>query len=219
MEQDCNIIYYKSGFIENDRRRAIIKSKDPTDIQELISCFSSKDRKERENARAALVSIGEPAIAPLLNELGKPDKWARWEAAKALAEMRAVSVAPILVKYLTNEHPDIRWLAAEGLIALGTNSLVPLLTALTHFSGALRLGEGAHHVLHDLSLGKVHDGEDEYEPINPLSIEVRSIIKPVLKSLDNVESAALTAEHAKIALHELELLGITGSKSTTQAAQ
>jgi hypothetical protein len=189
-----------------ETRNAAIDGKNPPDIRKLVSALASKDKMERENARATLVIVGEPAITPLLKELRNPDRWVRWEAAKTLAEMREPCAAPVLVGYLTNEHPDLRWMAAEGLIALGNDSLVPLMKALTDFKGSLWLSEGAHHVLHDLSLGRVHEGEYEYEPISPLSSETRSLIKPVLESLNNVGSTTLTPEHAKIALYKLEQL-------------
>ena len=190
----------------NDKNKAGMESGSSPDIQNLISRLSSRDPKERERARQSLKAIGEPAITPLLKQLRSNDKWLRWEVAKTLAEMRDPHAGPIMVRYLTDKDADLRWLAAEGLIALGNNSLIPLLEALTHYSGSLWLSEGAHHVIHDLSIGREHEGEDEYQPIYPLTKEMKSIIKPIMESLDKVGSSKLTPEYAKIALHDLEQL-------------
>jgi HEAT repeat protein len=45
---------------------------------------------------------------------------------------------------------EVRWLATEGLISIGTACLKPLLEALAEKPGSLDLRQGAHHVLHDL---------------------------------------------------------------------
>jgi hypothetical protein len=174
------------------------------DIEKLIADLSSSDREERENARLALVSIGHPAVMPLVKQLRSPEKWTRWEAAKTLAEMRDPSAAPILVDSLTNSDPNIRWLAAEGLIALGRMSLAPLLSTLTQYSGSILLAEGAHHVLHDLYTGGVHEGEYEYEPLHPLTKDMKALVKPVLDSLETTGSVILTPEYAKVALDDLK---------------
>ncbi len=187
-----------------------------SDIERLIADFSSKDAKVRQNARMALVAIGQPAITPLLKQFRSADKWIRWESAKALAEMREPSAAPILVDSLSNRDPNIRWLAAEGLIALGITGLPPLLETLTHFSGSILLAGGAHHVLHDLLIGGVHDGEQEYMPLNSLTDEMKSLIKPVLESLGNTGSIILTPEYAKVALKGLKRLESKSGKGTSK---
>jgi hypothetical protein len=183
------------------------------EIERLIAELSNKNSKVRENARMALVAICEPAIIPLLKQLRSSDKWVRCESAKALAEMREPSVAPILVDSLANSDPNIRWLAAEGLIALGGLSLVPLMEALTRYSGSLLFAEGAHHVLHDLLKGGVHEGETEYEPLHPLTDEMKSLIKPVQESIGTINSTILTPEYAKAALADLKRLENKPTKS------
>jgi HEAT repeat protein len=104
----------------------------------------------REEAREALVAVGTPAVAPLVRALLDPDKRVRWEAAKALSFIHDPAAAPALVLALGDDHFGTRWLAAEGLIALGRDALEPLLRALLDPANAVWLGEGAHHVLHEL---------------------------------------------------------------------
>lgn len=189
------------------------QSNNNPDIEKLIADLSSKDMQVREDARLSLSAIGQPTITPLVNKLGSSDKWLRWEVAKTLAEMREPSAAPILVESLTSSDPNIRWLSAEGLIALGRVSIAPLLEALTRFSGSVELAEGAHHILHDLFTGGVHEGESDYEP-NPLTSEIKSLIKPVLESLGTTGSTILTPEYAKVALNELRRLESESDKAT-----
>jgi hypothetical protein len=49
---------------------------------------------------------------------------------------------------------EVRWLAAEGLIALEERALVPLLQALEVDFESPFLRQGAHHVLHALERKK-----------------------------------------------------------------
>jgi HEAT repeat protein len=71
----------------------------------------------------------------------------RWEAAKALSEIADPVIAPELVATLEDSSPDIRWLAAEGLIALERAALPSLLQTLMAHSESVWLREGAHHIL------------------------------------------------------------------------
>lgn len=187
------------------------------EIDKLITNLSSKNSQVRQNARLTLANIGQPAIIPLWNQLRSSEKWVRWESAKALAEMREPCVAPILVNFLTDKDTDIRWMAAEGLIALGSVSLEPLFESLTQYSGSLEMAESAHHVLHDLFAGKVHEGELEYEPLNPLNNDIKSIIKPVMESIRSTESTILIPELAKVALDELNRLKNKPGKGSSES--
>ena len=54
-------------------------------------------------------------------------------AGKRLEPLRDIgdpAAAPALVRALEDENFDIRWIAAEGLIAVGQGALTPLLQAL-----------------------------------------------------------------------------------------
>lgn len=88
-----------------------------------------------------------------------------------------------LVRALEDEEFDVRWLAAEGLTALGHEALVPLLRALIERSKSAWLREGAHHVLHDLSEG-----------------DLKEELQPVLAALEGVEPSVEAPLAARIAL-------------------
>lgn len=125
-------------------------------VRTLISLLSEKDGMKRQGAREALVAIGEHAVEPLKGILGGRTNPARWEAAKALAEIGSESSTNLLVSSLEDDDSDIAWLAAEGLISIGVPSLGPLMQRLLANPDSHRLRDGAHHVLHDLRNAKIH---------------------------------------------------------------
>jgi HEAT repeat protein len=172
-------------------------------IDRLISELSSDDRKVREKARLSLILISEPAILSLVKALDSKNNYLRWQAVKTLALMRNPDTIPFLVGALVHRDIDVRWLAAEGLIALGSKSVMPLLKALTSDPYSTWLHEGTHHILHDLYHGRVHEGEAEYYMLDLLDAETRELLKPVLKSIEGVEPHIAVPLAAKEALDKL----------------
>ncbi len=141
-------------------------------IDSLVEKLSSSDGLKRQSARQELAFIGSPAIPALLKALQSPNERVRWEAAKALGEIRDPLAAPGLVQALEDEEPAVRWLAASALIALGRASLPSLLQALEGHSASVAMREGAHRVLHAL----IRDGRA------PDAV-------PVLEALEDIEPA------------------------------
>lgn len=124
---------------------------EPT-IRNLMTTLTSKDGLARKRAREELVEIGKPAVPYLLEALKDKRTYVRWEAAKALSELGDPRAAADLVAALTtDDDPGIRWLAGEGLIAIGREGLAPLLEALVAHGESVWLREGAHHVLNVLA--------------------------------------------------------------------
>ncbi|MHB1417262.1 MAG: HEAT repeat domain-containing protein, partial [Chloroflexota bacterium] len=140
---------------------------------ELIERLTSRDGIVREDARRAIVKIGKPAVRPLLELLASPSVQLRWEAAKALADIGDPVAAPALVNVLDDEEFAIRWLAAEGLIMMGTRGLPALLRGLERNADSIWLREAAHHILHDLRRRE----------------SLREGIQPVLEALEGPEPA------------------------------
>jgi HEAT repeat protein len=155
-------------------------------INPLLDMLASKDGIQRRNAREQLVVIGKPAVPHLMNVLQSPNERVRWEAAKALGEIRDPLGAPALVQALEDEESAIRWLAATGLIAIGRASLIPLLEALETRSNSVWMREGAHHVLHTL----IRDGGSDDA-------------LPVLEALEDIEPAVEVPVAAYYALKKL----------------
>jgi HEAT repeat protein len=157
------------------------------DIDSLIAEFTCDDVIKCQIARRMLVSMGSPAVEPLVKQLSNKRHWVRWEAAKALGQIGDAAAARALVKALEDDEFDVRWLAAEALITIGHDSLEPLLEALAdHGDKSLSLRQGAHHVLHDMDRGDL-DGILQpvmatVEDIVPF-IEVLTVAKKALDAL------------------------------------
>jgi HEAT repeat protein len=164
----------------------------PATIASLIADLGSRDGLVRQRARTALVHIGEPAVPSLIKALGNRQEPTHWEAAKALSLIGDPKSVQALVKALEDINFGVRWLAAEGLIAVGYDSLETLLPALIDRPESVRLREGAHHVLHDLVSRGLLD---------PTS---REQVKPILAALNDVEPAVAVPIAAHQALEALK---------------
>ena len=147
----------------------------PNTIDPLIADLGSSDGLVRQNARIALIRMGEPAVESLIKALQNKSEPTHWEAAKALSLIGDPRSVQALVQALGDNEFGVRWLAAEGLIAVGYCSLAPILQALVDRPQSVRLREGAHHVLHDLVSRYL---------INRASSEQ---VKPVLAALNDIE--------------------------------
>ena len=155
-------------------------------ISALISDLGSKDGIVRVRARKSLVAIGKPAIGLLVEALASKKELVRWEAAKAIGQTDDPTTTQALVKALEDDMFDVRWLAAEALINIGKEALVPLLQALTQHSDSLWLREGAHHVFHDIEKARFE-----------------KIVQPVLAALEDVEPSLEVSYAAEKALEAL----------------
>jgi len=130
---------------------ALGSSKASAEIDALIAALEGDDGTARRHAREALVARGRPAVRALTERLQYPNEGVRWAVAKALSEIEDKASAPALVLALQDKGFAIRWLAAEGLVALKRHALPPLLRALVGQAASVRLREGALHVLHQLA--------------------------------------------------------------------
>ncbi|MBL1214598.1 MAG: HEAT repeat domain-containing protein [Ignavibacteriae bacterium] len=146
----------------------------------LIKNLSSKNGVERKKSRHLLAKIGTPAIAYLEELISSEDLTTRWEAVKTVGQIKNKEGIPLLLKALNDEEFDIRWLAAEGLIALGIISLIPLLEELAIKYQSVYFRLGAHHVLSELKKKNIYDDPADLlfllndfikEPIIPVEVE------------------------------------------------
>lgn len=117
--------------------------------QSLVNLLESKDEKVRTRARKSLVTIGKQAVLPLSLVLENSKIYkTRWEAAKALNEIRDRKSIPTLVKALEYPESDVAWLAAKTLEKFRKAAWSELLHALVdHGSKSVLLQHGAHHIL------------------------------------------------------------------------
>ena len=161
------------------------------DVQKLIETLKSEDGIARQNARIALVDIGKPALDPLIKAFEIKEDPFHWEIAKALSQIGTQKAAQVLVDALEDHDFSVRWMAAEGLIHVGSNGLILLLKALRKNTDSIWLREGSHHVIHDLVKRKLVDES------------TRECLLPVLDSLNHFEAVIHTNTAANNALKVL----------------
>ncbi len=159
---------------------------EPT-IRNLMTTLTSKDGLARKRAREELVEIGQPAVPHLLEALKDKRRDVRWEAAKALSEIGDPRAAVGLVAALSDNDSGIRWMAAEGLIAMEREGLAPLLEALIAHGESVWLREGARHVLNVLAKNE----------------KLPNQVAPVLQALHGPAPSIEVPRAAKMALEVL----------------
>ncbi|HUI09064.1 MAG TPA: HEAT repeat domain-containing protein [Bacteroidota bacterium] len=156
--------------------------------EDLARDLRSDNPVTRERACRALVAMGRTAVPVLMETLAGAVDHARREAARALSRLHDPGSAPAMVAALEDDLPGVRWLAGEGLIALGREGLIPLFRALIAQSDSVRLRQGAHHVVHALAAG-----------------EYGSQLAPVLEALEGPEPISAIPVAAFNALKSLEI--------------
>jgi HEAT repeat protein len=127
-----------------------IRNPEDLEIQKLIITLGSKNGMKRKKAREKLVAKGENMIDFLMELLNHPKHIYRWEALKTMEEIGNPISIPLFIQAFEDDESDIRWIAAEGLIRLGNQSIKPLLKALLEKSDAIFVLAGAHHVFYEL---------------------------------------------------------------------
>ncbi len=169
----------------------IDKNINPEDmeIKQLLEALGSDDGMERKKAREKLVAKGKNMIDFLMELLNNPKHILRWEALKTLEEIDDPLCIPLFIRALEDDEMDVRWIAAEGLIKLGEQSVKPLLKALVDKSESVFVLAGAHHVFYYL---KKADKLPADFPIDKL-----------LSTLKNLENASTIRPMAYELLNEL----------------
>ncbi len=121
-------------------------------INKLIRELASHDPNERIRAQIRLTEIGKPALDILVQMTTKPEIDLRREAAAVLGEMRDPSAIPALINLLVDEAFEVRWRAAESLIKMGRETLVPLFQELLKKErfGSIWFLDSVHHILRKL---------------------------------------------------------------------
>ena len=123
------------------------KSKSELKIPDLIAELGNNDYLKRQHARLLLVHHEPESIPALLDALENPKAQIRWEAVRALGDIRNPEIAPALTDMLMDEDTGVRWASMESLIKLGRNSLRPILEKFIKEFESLWLREGVHHIL------------------------------------------------------------------------
>lgn len=119
---------------------------DPATVPPLVEALAD-DRLVANAAMEALVEIGAPAVPALIEAAQNDSEQVRWHATKALSQIGDERAAAVLVQALNDANSGVRWLAGEGLVAIGTEAIEPLLRELGNRSVGARFRQGTYHVL------------------------------------------------------------------------
>jgi hypothetical protein len=177
-------------FAHNTRSKVVIEDPRDARIPSLLCSLAGGDPVAREKARETLVAVGRPVVPALIQLLSNRRPLARWEAAKALCGIADPLAATALVNALDDTDDDVRWVAAEGVIALGREGLQPLLAALLERAQSSWFCEGAHHVCYTLVTKR------QFGPI----------LRPLLAAFDQFEPQVAIPLAAYTALWKLRKL-------------
>ncbi len=143
-----------------------IRNHEDIEVQQLLKTLGSKNGMERKKARKKLVEMGNDVLNPLagmfnhpeyifgMEKLHHPDHIYRWEALKTTVEIGDPISISFFIQALDDDESDIRWMATEGLIKLGMQSVKPLLEKLLENSDSIFVLAGIHHVFSDLRKNK-----------------------------------------------------------------
>lgn len=152
-------------------------------VLRLIEQLRDRDGMVREGARRELVELGEPALLELTKLLESNVKRTRWEAAQALAAIGDSRSIHTLLRLLSDDESDIRWIAALGLIKVGPLSLQGLIEELLDKPDSKRVRRGVHHVLSELG----------YE--NQVIMEIVATLRQTLGEMAPTETIVSRAEN------------------------
>ena len=168
-------------------------------VEGLIGQLGSKDGVTRERARRALVEMGPRPVELLLQALKQRKSRVRFEAAMCLRDIADRRAIEGLVEALGDRVFEVRWVAAEALVALGRSSVPAVLRSLMERSYSAWLCEGCHHVLSHfagLDLNSTYHLEHHAAWVD---FDLRDVLTPVVQSLDCSGSSAgapVAAAHA-----------------------
>lgn len=155
-------------------------------LTDWISQLDSSDGEIRQSARHQLVQTGSDAVPALVNALDHASETMRWEAAKALGEIRDPAAVEPLIEILADDD-SVRFVAASALIGMSNDSVPHLLRALIHEPARFR--DGGCFVLHHLA------SDDE---------KLREPLTPVVEALMSLDSSLLVPVESEKALSKLK---------------
>lgn len=184
----------------NKNKKAIdqILKELPENVAVLIyNLFYSENFVSKRDAKNKLVKMGRNILPHLIRLLIIRDESLRREVAKLMKLIADKKSVPVFIELLEDNESGIRWIAAEGLVHIGRESIVPLLKSIFNDKEqSYYLRAGAHHVLNELftSHEKIRHNalmrslQNYLEIGETLSLEVFK----TLQTFDEQKTAALT---------------------------
>ncbi|MBN1857353.1 MAG: HEAT repeat domain-containing protein [Dehalococcoidia bacterium] len=159
-------------------------------IEGLIEQLADKDGIKRERARHALVAMGPRAVEPVLQALGHRKSRVRFEAAMCLRDIADRRAIDGLVKALADRTFEVRWIAAEGLIAVGRLCVPAVLHALMQGADSVWLRDGSRHVLSHFAGLDLHSDYHLEHHAAWVDFDLKDVLSPVVRALESSGAAA-----------------------------
>lgn len=93
-------------------------------MQNAVAALKDKNNPNRVDAVVNLQKFGQPAVEFLVMALTDEDRWVRYLAADALANMGATHAVDHLIALLRDPDQDVRFAAAAALGKLGDTKAI-----------------------------------------------------------------------------------------------
>ncbi|MCK9591548.1 MAG: HEAT repeat domain-containing protein [Methanoregula sp.] len=94
-------------------------------MQKSVAALANKENLERFKAVIELEKFGPPATEFLIKALDDDDRWVRYLAADALANIGATKSVDSLIARLKDTDQDVRFAAAAALGKIGDPKAIP----------------------------------------------------------------------------------------------
>jgi len=118
-------------------------------MQNTVAALANKQNLERWKSVVDLEKFGQPAAEFLIQALADEDRWVRYLAADALANIGATNSVDSLISLLRDPDQDVRFAAAAALGKLGDPK------AINNLQDVLRRDNGYVKIAAEEALAKI----------------------------------------------------------------
>ena len=168
-----------------DAAEALGEIGDPSAVTALVHVLTAERYSAvRWKAAEALAKIGEPAVKPLINQLGNPSDDVRWKTAIALGDIGDPRAVEPLIRLLGDTDPYVRGRAAYALSGIGQPAVPALIRVVEQ--GATEAKPSAV-----AALGRINDPLAIAPLIRALGDEDERVRSEALVSLERAETTVL----------------------------
>lgn len=174
--------------------KALGRTGDPAAVTPLLDALRGADEQMGSQIFSSLVRLGHDAVPALLKAATSNSAWIRWQAIRALGEIRDRRALPVLVRALGDRDHSVAWMAAKSLVQFGKPAVAPVLRLLTTAEMTPWLAETASYVLQ-------HQRDPKLKPY----------LEPVIQSMRDVAYRVGTPHNAHKALSQLSADGLIES--------
>jgi len=118
--------------------------------------------QKKTSTRRYLSDMGKKILPQIYKLLRSKNMHLRMEASKIIRQIGDKESIPILIDLLDDDEGSVRWIAAEGLVHIGRDSILPLLNKIVEKGNDKNFMAGARYALLRLF------SEEEKEQFQPL---------------------------------------------------